>query len=169
MVSAFQDNWKQTQLLHTLKLGNWLFGEWLCPKCLCVSICLGWAIWAAGHILCKGLALCFFEKSTWEIAGEQRSSQYESIWTSLVYGTAVKCVVFSQACVVKIQKFPEVWFTLISSFHIELQQLTDSSLRFSLQLSEFNWSVPVWEEMLKIYQYAKFAAQGKLHSDHFGD
>lgn len=53
-----------------------------------------------------------FKNATWKPADEQRSRQFESIWTSLVQGTDVKCCVgFSRACVVKIQKFPEVWFT----------------------------------------------------------
>ena len=38
MVAASQDNWKQTQQLHTLKLGERLFGEWRGAEGLCVFV-----------------------------------------------------------------------------------------------------------------------------------
>lgn len=109
MVTTSQDNWKQTQQLHTLKFGKPLFGERLNPKCLCFLLS---NLSRRAHFMWR-VSTVLFENSAWERVDEQRSRQFESIWTSLAEGTDIKCCeVFSRVCVPSgFKNSQSVWFT----------------------------------------------------------
>ena len=134
-VAASQDNWKQTQQLHTLKLGKQLFGERLSPKCLCIFVEQSELL---GTFHVKGQHHAFRELHL----RNSRWTKVKTIWVHMdLFSTGNWCKtlwsVLTGLCVVRIQKFPEcsvhMWFPY---FPIELQQLKGSSLKSLLQLTK---------------------------------